>query len=184
MNEWKVRQYSYFVRLFHTSRPLRSVELGKEWQAVHDWGESATISLLCQTIPHLHTSEKCRTKWEVKNSGFHGQGWTWLGSIGRLLSATYHSDGFNTSKTDAFILLPCLATYKYFSIYKLITEPIYLLLEDQKSEIICKRNIQATRLSMERLVYYDLLCFLAINSLFQTKTCFTEKFSPKRHERF
>ena len=149
MDGWKVRQYPYFVRLFHTSNPLRSVELSEKW----------------------------------RNSGFHGQGWTWLGSIGRLLSATYHSDGFNTSKTDAFILLLCLATYKYFSIYKLITEPLYLLLEDQRSEISCKRNIKDTRPSMERLVYYGLLCFLALNS-FQTKTCFTEKSSPKRHERF
>ena len=105
------------------------------------------------------------------------------GSIGRLLSATYHSDSFNTSKRDAFILLPCLAIYKYFSIYKLITEPLYLLLEDQRSEISCKRNIKATRPSMERLVYYGLLYFLAIKS-FQTKTCFTEKSSPKRNERF
>ena len=81
------------------------------------------------------------------------------------------------------ILLPCLAIYKYFSIYKLITELLYLLLKDQRSEISCKRNIKATRPSMERLVYYGLLCFLAINS-FQTKTCFTEKSSPKRNERF
>ena len=60
------RQYPYFVRLFHTSTPLRSVELSKEWQGVHDWGNCATLSLLCQTIPHFHTSEKCGTKWEVK----------------------------------------------------------------------------------------------------------------------
>ena len=61
--------------------------------------------------------------------------------------------------------------------------PFFLLLEDQRSEIGCKRNIKATRPSMEWLVYYGLLCFLAINS-FQTKTCFTEKSSPKRNERF
>ena len=66
----------------------------------------------------------------------------------------------NTSKRDAFILLPCLAIYKYFSIYKLITEPLYLLLEDQRSEISCKRNIKATRPLMERLVYHGLLCML------------------------
>ena len=30
MNGRKVRQYPYFVRLFHTSTPLRSVELSKE----------------------------------------------------------------------------------------------------------------------------------------------------------
>ena len=92
------------------------------------------------------------------------------GSIGRLLSATYHSDSFNTSKRDAFILLPWLAIYKYFTVCnKLITEPVYLLLEGQRSEISCKRNVKATRPSMERLLYYGLLCFLAINS-FQTKT--------------
>ena len=41
----EVRQYPNFVRLLHTSTPLRSVELSKEWQEVHDWGGgSATIS--------------------------------------------------------------------------------------------------------------------------------------------
>ena len=56
--------------------------------------------------------------------------------------------------------LACLAIYKYFSVYKLITEPLYLLLKDQRSEISCKRNIKATRPSMERLVYHGLLCML------------------------
>ena len=77
---------------------------------------------------------------------------------GRLLPATYHSDSFNTSKRDAFIVLPCLAIYNYFTVCKLITEPVYSLPEDQRSEISCKRNIKATRPSMERLVYYGLLC--------------------------
>ena len=78
VHDWgKVRHYPDFVRLFHTSTPLRSVELSKEWQAVHDWGRSATISFLCQTIPHFHTSEKCGTKSKKwRNSGFHGQRWT------------------------------------------------------------------------------------------------------------
>ena len=58
-----------------------------------------------------------------------------------------------------------------------------VVMEDQRSEISCKRNIKATRPSMERLVYYGLLCFLAINS-FQTKTCFTEKSSPKKNKLF
>ena len=44
MTGGKVRQYPYFVGLFHTSTPLGSVELSKKW----------------------------------RNSGFHGQGWTWL----------------------------------------------------------------------------------------------------------
>ena len=38
MTGGKVRQYPHFVRLFHTSTPLRSVELSKEWQGVHDLG--------------------------------------------------------------------------------------------------------------------------------------------------
>ena len=95
----------------------------------------------------------------------------------------YYSDTFNTAKRDAFIQLPCLGIYKYSIVYKLNAEPLYLLLEDQRSEISCKRNIKATRPSMERLVYYGLLYFLAINS-FQTKTCFKEKSSPKRNEWF
>ena len=39
MTGGKVWQYPYVVRLFHTSTPLRSVELSKEWQRVHDWGK-------------------------------------------------------------------------------------------------------------------------------------------------
>ena len=39
MTGGKVRQYPYFVRLFHTSTPLGSVELSKEWQRVHDCGK-------------------------------------------------------------------------------------------------------------------------------------------------
>ena len=39
MTGGKVWQYPYFVRLIHTSTPLKSVELSKEWQAVHDWGK-------------------------------------------------------------------------------------------------------------------------------------------------
>ena len=63
MSGGNVRQYPYFVRLFHISTPLRSVELREEWQGVHDCEKSATISgLLCQTIPHFHTSEKGGTK--------------------------------------------------------------------------------------------------------------------------
>ena len=39
MTRGKVWHYPDFVRLFHTSTPLRSVELSKEWQRVHDWGK-------------------------------------------------------------------------------------------------------------------------------------------------
>ena len=40
MTGGKVRQYPYFVRLFHTSTPLRSVELRIEKESrVHDWGK-------------------------------------------------------------------------------------------------------------------------------------------------
>ena len=69
-----------------------------------------------------------------------------------------------------YIFLPCLAIYNYFSIYKLITEPLYLLLEDQRSEINCKGNIKATRPLMERLVYHGLLCML-----------FSSKFIPNQN---
>ena len=39
MTGGKVRQYPYFVGLFHTSTPLGNVELSKEWQRVDDWGK-------------------------------------------------------------------------------------------------------------------------------------------------
>ena len=78
MTGGKVRQYPHFVRLFHTSTPLWSVELSKEWQGVHDLGGGGEVRqypyFVWQTIPHFHTSEKCvqrSKKW--RNSGFHGQ---------------------------------------------------------------------------------------------------------------
>ena len=78
MTGGKVRQYPYFVRLFHTSAPLRSVELSKEWQGVSACGKSVTLSLLCQTFPHFHTSEKCGTKDEKRKYGSCGQHWTFV----------------------------------------------------------------------------------------------------------
>ena len=52
-----MRHYPDFVRVFHTSSPLRSVELSKERQRLLGWGKSAKkcdiiLTLLCQTIPH------------------------------------------------------------------------------------------------------------------------------------
>ena len=59
----KVWDYPDFVRLFHTSTPLRSVEQSKEWQLGGLWlRKSVTLSWLCQTIPYFQTSDKCRTK--------------------------------------------------------------------------------------------------------------------------
>ena len=79
VHDWgKVRQYPYFVRLFHTSTPLRSVELSKEWQRVHDWGKVRQYPYF---VGLFHTSTplgsvELSKKW--RNSGFHGQGRTWL----------------------------------------------------------------------------------------------------------
>ena len=78
MTAGKVRQYPYFVGLFHTFTPLRSVELSKEWQRVHDGGKVRQYPYFARL---LHTSTPPRSvelskKW--RNSGFHGQGWTWL----------------------------------------------------------------------------------------------------------
>jgi len=51
--EWspfRMSHYPDFVRLFHTSTHLRSVELGMRKEG--------------RVISHFHTSEKCRTKGE------------------------------------------------------------------------------------------------------------------------
>ena len=75
MTGGNVRQYPYFVRLFQTSTPLRSVELSKERQRVHDWGKVRQYLYfvrLFQTSTPLR-SVVLRKKW--RNSGFHGQGW-------------------------------------------------------------------------------------------------------------
>ena len=78
MTGGKVRQYPYFVGLFHNFTPLRGVELSKEWQRVHDGGKVRQYPYFARL---LHTSTPPRSvelskKW--RNSGFHGQGWTWL----------------------------------------------------------------------------------------------------------
>ena len=81
MTGGKVRQYPYFDGRFHTSTPLRSVELSKEWQRVHDWGKVRQYPFFVRL---LHTSTPLRSvelskRW--RNSGFHGQGWTWLTNL-------------------------------------------------------------------------------------------------------
>ena len=55
-----MRHYTDFVKLFHTSTPLKSVELSKERQRLLGRGKSAKtcdiiLTLLCQTIPHSFT---------------------------------------------------------------------------------------------------------------------------------
>ena len=60
MTGGKVRQYPNFVRLLHTSTPLRSVELSKKW----------------------------------RNSGFHGQGWTWLRILLTAISSQEELNSF------------------------------------------------------------------------------------------
>ena len=52
-----MRHYPDFVRIFHTSSSVRSVELNKERQRLLSLGKSAKkcdiiLTLLCQTIPH------------------------------------------------------------------------------------------------------------------------------------
>ena len=74
--------------------------------------------------------------------------------------------------------------YNYFSIYKLITEPLYLLLEDQRSEISCKRNIKATRPSMEWLVYYGLLRMLFSYKFIPNQNLPYGKILPEKNKRF
>ena len=66
-----------------------------------------------------------------------------------------YSCSFETSERDVFIPLPCSAIYGYFSVFELIIKPVVVLLEDQRSEASCKRNIKATFLSIE-LVFYAL----------------------------
>ena len=44
-----------------------------------------TLSLLCQTFPHFHTSEKCGTKYEKGKYGSCGQHWTFVNEIELIL---------------------------------------------------------------------------------------------------
>ena len=75
------------------------------------------------------------------------------GNIGYLLSAVCYSSSFATSERDDFIHLPCSAIYGYLSVLELVIKPVTVLLEDQRSEASCKRNIKANVPLLE-LVYY------------------------------
>ena len=75
------------------------------------------------------------------------------GNIGCLLSAVLHRGGFETSKRHFFIRLPSTAICDYVNVFELIIKPIVVLLEDQRSEASCKRNIKANVPLLE-LVYY------------------------------
>ena len=75
------------------------------------------------------------------------------GNIDYLLSAVWYSSSFETSERDDFIHLPCSAIYGYLSVFKLIIKPVVVLLEDQRSEASCERNIKAN-VPLFELVYY------------------------------
>ena len=49
--------------------------------------------------------------------------------------------------------LPCTAICGYNTVLKLVIKPVAVLLEDQRSEASCKRNIKANVPLLE-LVYY------------------------------
>ena len=73
MTGGKLRQYPHFFRLFHTSTPLRSVELSKEWQGIHDWGKLRQYSYFVRLF---HTGGAGSEVWNrvymsapVKKSG-------------------------------------------------------------------------------------------------------------------
>ena len=75
------------------------------------------------------------------------------GNVDYLLSAVWHRRSFATSERDDLIHLPCSAIYGYLSVFKLIIKPVVVLLEDQRSEASCKRNIKAN-VPLFELVYY------------------------------
>ena len=75
------------------------------------------------------------------------------GNIGSLLSATWYSVHFSSSKMDLFIRSPCSSLDSYFSLFELILKPFTVLLEDQRSKASCERNINASLLLIE-LVFY------------------------------
>ena len=84
MSGGNVRQYPYFVRLFHISTPLRSVELREEWQGFMTVRKARRYPAYFVRL--FHTSTPLRRvvlskKW--RNSGFQGQGWTWCALEGR-----------------------------------------------------------------------------------------------------
>ena len=71
MTRGKVWHYPYFVRLFHTSTPLKSVELSKEWQGSwlgKKWDVILTLSDY-STLPHFW--EAWNLRWERKVGLFH-----------------------------------------------------------------------------------------------------------------
>ena len=56
---YSVLHFSWSMEVWNN---LTSKELSKEWQGAHDWGKCETISCLCQTIQHFHTSTPLRSE--------------------------------------------------------------------------------------------------------------------------
>ena len=75
------------------------------------------------------------------------------GNIGCLLSAVCCGGSVNTLERDNLANLPCQAIYRNCSLLKLNIEPTSLLLEDPRSKASCERNIKATILSIELVLY-------------------------------
>ena len=63
-----------------------------------------------------------------------------------MLSAVLYSCSFKTSKANVFIYVPCFPIYTYFIVFELVVKSSAVLLEEQRSETSCKRNITTTTL--------------------------------------
>ena len=94
------------------------------------------------------------------------------GNIGSLLSATWYSVYFSSSKRDLFIRSPCSSLDSDFSLLELILKPFTVLLEDHRSKASCKSNIKASLLLIE-------LVFFAFQPVIPPwKTCFQGEILP------
>ena len=61
------------------------------------------------------------------------------------------------------IHLPCSEIYGHLSAFELIIKPVIVLLEDQRSEAICKRNIKANVPFIELVYYAFPLYYLSVS---------------------
>ena len=98
MTGGKVRQYPYFVGLFHTFTPLRSVELSKKW----------------------------------RNSGFHGQGWTWLSNrCGREIKTEFWTVIVGNFQLDPALqtiyCIHCAACFMIFCVIGVIYTTLHFI---------------------------------------------------------
>ena len=97
----KVRQYPYFLRLFHTSTPLRSVELSMKKESMDLVASTGHLWIILQVPPN-----------NIKNTGLRKMGG--LGKKTSEISANYQVCIQSDTSLRRIHILAILAIYDFY----------------------------------------------------------------------